>query len=87
MNLAERPQCRRQIEHYLEFGYLEFNGPRSWGPQEAARVQTYLEQNEFEQNMLSEVCILEFIVRIHPLSWSCQSNLHFRSAMKTSTNH
>ena len=24
---------------------------------------------------------------IHPLSWSCQSNLHLRSAMKTPTHH
>ena len=39
--------------------------------------------DEFEQNKLSEVCIGEFIVQIHPLSWSCQSNLHLRSTMKT----
>ena len=39
-------------------------------------------QDEFEQNKLSEVCIVELIVRIHALSWSCQSNLHLRSAMK-----
>ena len=41
--------------------------------------------DEFEQNKLSEVCIADFIVRIHPLSWNCQSNLHLRSAMKTPT--
>ena len=44
-------------------------------------------EDEFEQNKLTEVCIIEFIVRIHPLSWSSQSNLRLRSAMKLkSTN-
>ena len=38
--------------------------------------------DEFEQNKLSELCVVEIIVRIHPLSWSCQSNLHLRSAIK-----
>ena len=42
---------------------------------------------EFGQNKLSEVCNVQFIAQIHPLSWSCHSNLHLISAMKTSTNH
>ena len=27
-------------------------------------------EDEFEQNKLSKVCIVEFIVRIHPLFWN-----------------
>ena len=38
--------------------------------------------DEFEHNKLLEVGIIEFIVRIHPPSWSCQSNLHLSSSMK-----
>ena len=35
--------------------------------------------DEFEQNKMSAVCIVNLWTQIHPLSWSCQSNLHLRS--------
>ena len=43
--------------------------------------------DEFEQWIRQYILLTTYFVWIYPLSWSCQSNLHLRSAMKTSTNH